>query len=191
MPSGLVSTGLAVGIDGHRLIDRYPAPVGNLGTAAKMAMREARDQPRDHIVALIAIVELLHQERQKRRVLIVGRRQYVVGVQVPEPFEDLDHLTVELTLGDDVHFASEQLQSLHGCHRMHRAFQRQVHIHVVDKHQGLIDDPAPLTCRQHARSRQELRHPDDRTEVRVLDLRAVSTRLRQPDSEFTVATPST
>jgi hypothetical protein len=168
VPGGLVAAGLAIGMDLDRPVDRHAAPADHLDAGSEGRVGEALEQARHDVVALAGgVVELLHQERQERGVLVIGRRQDIVGVEVAQALEDVDHLVVELALAERREPAAQELELLHRVDRVGGALERQVNVDVVDQDQRLIDDRAPLGLAQRARHGVEFGQADDRSEVRI------------------------
>jgi hypothetical protein len=114
-----------------------------------------------------AVVELLHQERQEGGVLVVGRRQDVVRMEVAQALEDVDHLIVELPLAKRPERAAQELELLHRVDGVGGALERQVNVEVVDQDDGLIDERAPLGFAQRARHGVEFGQADDHSQVRI------------------------
>ena len=57
-----------------------------------------RRDPGDEVLALASLVELLDAEREIGELAVVDLGQDVVGMQIPQRDEDVDHLRMELAL---------------------------------------------------------------------------------------------
>ena len=86
-----------------------------------------------------ALVELFDAERQIPEFLVIDRRQHVVGVQVAEPDEDVDHLRLELALVERLVPQPQQPQPLERIDRVQCALQRQVRVHRFEHQERLVD----------------------------------------------------
>ena len=73
-----------------------------------------------------ACVELFDAERQIGEFPVIDRRQDVVGVQVAEPDEDVDHLRLELALVERLVAQPQQPQPLDRIDGVQRPLERQV-----------------------------------------------------------------
>ena len=79
-------------------------------------------------------------------------------MQIPQIDEDVDHLVVELALGQLGQVEAKQLQPLHRIGGMHRALERQVHVQRLRSMTSAWSTiAASLGCTQRARRCQELR----------------------------------
>jgi hypothetical protein len=158
VPSGLVAARVPSRRDVHGSLDRHPVPGGDEHSSAEVAgRRRALHHLRHEITRPIVLVELLHQERQEGQLPGERRRQQVVRVQVTQGMEDLGHLGVEgrarrqgLGIGR-VESSLEQPQALHRVDGVHGDLVRQVHVVLLDQHQGLLDDQSSVRERQSGR----------------------------------------
>ena len=94
---------------------------------------------------------LLDQERQHSGTVGEGRRQHVVGVEVPQVGEDVDELVVELPLGQGRQPLEPEAETLQGIGGVHRPLQRQVHVQAVDHRHRLANDRGSLCLGQRDR----------------------------------------
>src|SRR5262245_50366455 len=93
-----VTARLAVRIDLYRPVNRDAVPGRDDDAWLERCMREAGQHLRYEVASRVALKELLEQERQEGRPRLVRDREDVVGVQIAQVREDIDHLIVELTL---------------------------------------------------------------------------------------------
>ena len=166
VPGVRIAAGLAIGIELDRALDGDPAPARHGDADLERRVREPGERLRHEVLADAVLVKLLEQERQERRLRVVRAGQDVVGVEIAQVGEGVDHLVVELALRHVGEPEAEELEPLDGIDRVHRALQREVHVQVREHHFGLVDDRLALGGAERPGLGQELGQGQRRPDVR-------------------------
>ncbi len=135
---------------------------------------EIGDRAGDEVLLGAVVGEAAFQlERQEGDLARERRGQQVVRVQVAHRVEGRRQLAVELPLGLGrgvglpFESGSENSESLHGVHRVHRDFERQMRVVLVQQDQRLVDDELALRQGERAGGGEELGQSDGVCDVRV------------------------